>query len=61
MQRLILLSAIVAISATTFLASEVIARELSVPSELGAAKSREPRSGTTLDYPRSVFSSRDGL
>jgi len=50
-------AAMAIIFATMVVISGAAAQE---PTELGAARHREPRSGTTLDYPKGLFSSRVG-
>ena len=60
MQRVVFLSAVKAISANMVLTSGVSAQETAPPNEIGSARHGEARSGTTLDYPRSLFSLRGG-
>ena len=60
MQRIFFLPTIMAMCATMVLTCGVAAKEISSPTEVGSARYREPLSGTTLDYPRTLFSSRAG-
>src|SRR5215204_2205187 len=58
MQRVVIVPAVVVIvSATMLMTSGVAARDMSGPTEVGSARHQ---SGTTLDYPRRLFSSRVG-